>query len=51
MQADNFTFLTAGLVVAWLILFAYVALLAARSRGLQRQIANLKQMLDQTKEH
>jgi CcmD family protein len=49
MSSDNFTFLVYGLSIAWLILFAYVALLAARDRHLRRQIEQIKQMLQQDK--
>jgi CcmD family protein len=45
MDNANFTFLVYGLVAAWLILFAYVAALAARERRLKREIESLKHML------
>jgi CcmD family protein len=45
MNPDNFTFLTYGLVIIWLILFAYVASIASRERKLAREIEALKQML------
>ena len=45
MNPDNFTFLAYGLVVAWLILFVYVVMLASRERRLQRELESLKQML------
>lgn len=35
--------------MAWLILFAYVAALAGRDRKLRREIARLKEMLEQEK--
>ena len=45
MQADNFTFMLYGFMAAWLILFAYVAVLAGRERHIRREIESLKQML------
>ena len=45
MDSTNFTFLIYGLVAAWLILFAYVAALAARERRLERELDSLRQML------
>jgi CcmD family protein len=44
MQADNFTFMLYGFMAAWLILFAYVAVLAGRERRIRREIESLKQM-------
>ena len=49
MDVRNFTFLVYGLVAAWLILFAYVASVAARERKLSRDIESLKQMLKEQK--
>jgi CcmD family protein len=49
MQADNFTFLVYGFMAAWLILFAYVAVLAGRERRIRREIDSLKQMLKSQK--
>ena len=45
METNNFIFLVYGLIAAWLILFAYVAALAARGRRLSREIESLKRML------
>lgn len=45
MEANNFTFMVYGFSAAWLILFAYVALLAGRERRIRREIEHLKQML------
>jgi CcmD family protein len=45
MGTENSTFLVYGLVAAWLILFAYVAALAARGRRIEKELENLKQML------
>lgn len=45
MQADNVTFMLYGFLAAWLILFAYVAMLAGRERRIRREIESLKQML------
>ncbi|RPI13262.1 MAG: CcmD family protein [Acidobacteriales bacterium] len=49
MDSRNFTFLVYGLVAAWLILFAYVAAVAARERKISREIENLKQILKDQK--
>ncbi len=48
MATNNFTFLVYGLIAAWLILFAYVAAVAARGRRISKEIENLKQMLAET---
>ncbi len=45
MNPDNFTFLTYGLVIIWLILFAYVISIASRERKIAREIESLKQLL------
>ncbi len=45
MNPNNFTFLAYGLVVAWLILFVYTAMLAGRERRLRRELESLRQML------
>ena len=45
MQGDNFTFMLYGFLAAWLILFAYVAVLVGRERRIRREIESLKQML------
>jgi len=44
MNSANFTFLVYGLIAAWLILFAYVAALAARERRLERELESLREM-------
>ncbi len=49
MDSRNFTFLVYGLVAAWLILFAYVASVAARERKISREIENLKRILKDQK--
>lgn len=49
MENANFSFMVYGFVAAWLILFAYVASLAARERRLKREIANLKRMMEEQK--
>jgi hypothetical protein len=43
----SFTFLSYGLVVAWLILVVYVMMMAGREGKLKREIANLKAMLEE----
>jgi hypothetical protein len=42
----NFTFLSYGLIVAWLILVIYVLLMVGRERKLKREIASLRAMLE-----
>jgi hypothetical protein len=42
----NFTFLSYGLMVAWLILVIYVLMMVGRERKLKREIASLKAMLE-----
>ena len=42
----NFTFLNAGLWVAWLILVVYVLLLVGREGKMKRELAGLKAMLE-----
>jgi len=49
METNNFTFMVYGFTLAWLILFAYVAVLASRERRIKREIESLKQMLKQQK--
>ena len=43
----NFTFLNAGLWVAWLVLVVYVLLMVGRERKLKREMAGLKAMLEE----
>lgn len=47
MENANFTFMVYGFAAAWLILFAYVALLAARERRLKREVESLRRMLEE----
>jgi len=49
MGTNNFTFMVYGFTLAWLILFAYVAVLASRERRIKREIESLKQMLKEQK--
>ena len=49
MENANFTFMVYGFVAAWLILFAYVALLASRERRLKRDLETLKRMMEEQK--
>ncbi len=41
----NFTFLFYGLAIAWLVLLAFVGLLASRERKLRRELDRLKLLL------
>ena len=43
----NYEFLSYGLIVAWLILVAYVLMMVGRERKLKREIASLKAMLEE----
>jgi len=49
MGTNNFTFMVYGFTLTWLILFAYVAVLASRERQIKREIESLKQMLKEQK--
>jgi hypothetical protein len=42
----NYQFLSWGLMVAWLVLVAYVLMMVARERRLKREIASLRAMLE-----
>ncbi len=46
MEARNFAYLFYGLSVAWLTLALYVVILVQRERRLQRELENLKRMLE-----
>ena len=43
----NYEFLSYGLIVAWLILVAYVLMMVGRERKLKREIASLRAMLEE----
>ena len=42
----NFQFLFYGLLTAWLVLLAFVALLSARERKLRKEIDRLRRMIE-----
>ncbi len=46
----NFIFLFYGLLTAWLVLLAFVGLLAARERDLRRELNRLRAMLGEKDE-
>lgn len=46
MDERNITFMFWGLAVAWGLLAAYVLLLTARESRLQKQLDNLKRMIE-----
>lgn len=46
MDTRNFTFMFYGFLAAWLILCAYVVALVAREHRIQRQLENLKRMVE-----
>jgi len=43
----DYTFLSYGLTVAWVILVIYVLMMVSRQRKLKTEIANLKAMLEE----
>ncbi len=43
---NNFVFLFYGLLTAWLVLLAFVVILAARERKLREELKRLKLMLE-----
>ena len=43
----DYQFLTYGLVAAWVILAIYVMMMLGRQKKLQREISNLRAMLDE----
>ena len=43
----NYEFLSYGLIVAWLVLVAYVLMMVSRERRLKREIASLKAMMEE----
>ena len=43
----NFQFLSYGFAAAWIILTVYVLRMVGRERGLKREIASLKAMLEE----
>jgi CcmD family protein len=43
----DYQFLTYGLVAAWVILAVYVMMMLGRQKKLQREISNLRAMLDE----
>lgn len=45
----NYTFLSYGLMAAWLIVVLYVLMMIAREKKLKREIASLKAMLEDRK--
>ena len=46
MDARNFTYMFYGFVAAWLILIVYVLLLVSREKSIKKQLAGLKNMLE-----
>ncbi len=47
---NNFAYLFYGLLTAWLVLLAFVGLLAARERDLRRELNRLRAMLGEKDE-
>lgn len=46
MDARNFTYMFYGLLAAWVLLAAYVVALVGRERRLERELENLKRMVE-----
>ena len=47
MDTRNFTFMFYGFLAAWLILIGYVLLLVNRESNIKKQLASLKNMLEE----
>ncbi len=47
MDTTNFLYMFYGFTVAWLILFAYVVVLARREEKLKKEIEGLKRMIEE----
>ncbi len=47
MDTTNFLYMFYGFAVAWLILFAYVAVLARREDKLKKEVEGLKRMIEE----
>ena len=47
MDIRNFTYMFYGFVAAWLILVIYVLLLVSREGNIKKQLANLKNLLEE----
>ena len=47
MDTRNFTYMFYGFLAAWLILIGYVLLLVNRESNIKRQLANLKNLLEE----
>jgi CcmD family protein len=47
MDIRNFTYMFYGFLAAWLILLAYVLLLVSRESNIKKQLASLKNMLEE----
>jgi CcmD family protein len=46
MDERNFTYMFYGFSAAWLIVVVYVASLVARERRIDRELTNLKRMIE-----
>ena len=46
MDSRNFWYMFYGFAAAWLVLFAYVVMLATRESRLKKEIGNLKRMIE-----
>jgi CcmD family protein len=50
MDERNFTYMFYGFAVIWLCLIAYVVSLAAREKGLRRQLEGLRKLVEDRSE-
>jgi hypothetical protein len=49
MDSRNITYMFYGLAAIWAILAVYVGMLVARERDLRRELASLRQMIEERK--
>ena len=47
MDTRNFTYMFYGFLAAWMILVVYVLMLVNRESNIKRQLANLKNLLEE----
>lgn len=47
IEARNFTYMFYGFLAAWLILVFFVATMVARERNIKKELARLRNMLEQ----
>ena len=47
MDTRNFTYMFYGFLAAWMILVVYVLMLVSRESNIKKQLANLKNLLEE----